>query len=81
MLKVPSLRSRYTERFRGILDQQLLEAEGFARLSAYRARLSRDLEQDRARWKRVTDADTAFDRIEAFITQRGAVLRQALDAL
>jgi spore coat protein CotH len=81
MLQVPNLRSRYVERFRGVLDAQLLETEGFARLADYRARLQNDLQHDRARWNRETDAATAFDRISSFLTQRGAALRQALDAL
>jgi spore coat protein H len=81
MLKVTSLRTRYAARLRGVLNEQLLEAEGFARLSDYRTRLSNDLTHDQTRWKRQTNAPTAFDRIETFITERGAVLRQALDAL
>lgn len=81
MLKVAGLRSRYMARFVGVLDEQLLEAEAFSRLVSYRERLSHDLAHDQARWRRATDPRTAFDRIEAFISERGAVLRQALTEL
>lgn len=80
MLKIASLRARYAERFRHVLNEQRLEAEAFARLSAYRARLSNDLTHDQTRWKRHTESATAFDRLEAFISQRGAVLQRALAA-
>lgn len=81
MLKITGLRSRYVERSLGVLDEQLLEAQGHSRLVDYRARLSNDLELDRERWQRTTEPSTAFDRIEAFISDRGAVLRQALSEL
>jgi spore coat protein H len=81
MLEVSGLRSRYTERFLGVLDEQLLEAEGFSRLVSYRERLTNDLAHDQARWKRATEPHTAFDRIEAFLGERGAALRQALAGL
>lgn len=81
MLKVSGLRGRYITRFVGVLDEQLLEAEGRSRLVSYRERLGNDLALDQARWRRSTDPDTAFDRIEAFINERGAVLRQALAEL
>jgi len=81
MLEVSGLRSRYVTRVLGVLDEQLLEAEGLSQLVSYRERLRNDLAHDQLRWHRVTDPDTAFDRIEAFISERGAVLRQALSGL
>jgi hypothetical protein len=81
MLKVPSLRARYVERFLDVLDEQVLEAEGFTRLSIYEQRLSNDLAHDQARWPRETAPHTAFERLEAFISERGAALRVALAAL
>jgi spore coat protein CotH len=81
MLKVSGLRSHYMARVLDVLDEQLLEAEGFSRLASYRERLTNDLAHDQARWKRRTRPSTAFDRIEVFLSERGAVLRQAFAAL
>ena len=81
MLKIPGLRTRYTERSISVLDEQLLEAEGLSRLVSYRERVANDLALDQQRWKRKTDPGTAFDHLERFLMERGAVLRQALDAL
>lgn len=78
LLEVPGLRARYTASSLGLLDRGVLESEGFEQLAHYRARLSHDLDQDRGRWKRQTDARTAFDRIEDFVAHRGAVLRKVL---
>ncbi|HET8932045.1 MAG TPA: CotH kinase family protein [Polyangiales bacterium] len=80
MLKIASLRARYAERFRDVLNERLLEAEAFARLSAYRDRLSNDLTHNQIRWKRHTESSTVFDRLDAFISERGAVLQRALAA-
>lgn len=81
MLKIAGLRSQYVERFLGVLDEQLLEAEGLSRLVSYRERLSNDLAHDQARWQRMTDPSTAFERIETFLMERGAALRSALAKL
>jgi spore coat protein CotH len=81
MLMIAGLRSRYIDRFLEVLDEHLFETEGLTRLGSYRERLTNDLTHDQTRWNRSTDAQTAFDRIEAFISERGPVLREALSAL
>ncbi len=75
---VPGIRDRYVARFLEVLDEVLTEPVVMSHLERRAARVRSDLSEDQRRWNRVVTPDEAFDVIRDFVSERPAVLRQAL---
>jgi hypothetical protein len=75
---VPSIRERYVERFRQVIDKVLFEPVVLRYIEQRAGRVRHDLGVDQRRWQNNVAPDEAFEVIRQFIAERPGRLRAAL---